>query len=50
LIREKAPKDMLLDSKMIPINNKQGPGTAILLGPNFLAEKGYPLSPAEAMN
>ncbi|BAD87170.1 putative pir7b protein [Oryza sativa Japonica Group] len=47
LIREKAPKDMLLDSKMIPINNKQGPGTAILLGPNFLAEKGYPLSPAE---
>ncbi|KAF0923474.1 hypothetical protein E2562_006363 [Oryza meyeriana var. granulata] len=50
LMREKAPKDLLMDSKMIPINNKQGPGTAILLGPNFLAERGYPLSPAEDLN
>uniref|UniRef100_A0A0E0JTE1 AB hydrolase-1 domain-containing protein n=1 Tax=Oryza punctata TaxID=4537 RepID=A0A0E0JTE1_ORYPU len=47
LMRERSPKDLLMDSKTIPISNKQGPGTAILLGPNFLAENGYRLSPAE---
>uniref|UniRef100_A0A0D9V9Y3 AB hydrolase-1 domain-containing protein n=1 Tax=Leersia perrieri TaxID=77586 RepID=A0A0D9V9Y3_9ORYZ len=47
LMMEKSPKDLLMDSKMIPINNKQGPGTAILMGPNFLAERGYARSPAE---
>uniref|UniRef100_A0A0E0JS61 AB hydrolase-1 domain-containing protein n=1 Tax=Oryza punctata TaxID=4537 RepID=A0A0E0JS61_ORYPU len=47
LMRERSPKDLLMDSKTIPISNKQGPGTAILLGPNFLAENGYQLSPAE---
>uniref|UniRef100_A0A0E0JS62 AB hydrolase-1 domain-containing protein n=1 Tax=Oryza punctata TaxID=4537 RepID=A0A0E0JS62_ORYPU len=50
LMRERAPKGLLMDSKMIPINNKQGPGTAVILGPNFLAERCYPLSPAEAIN
>uniref|UniRef100_A0A0D9YJQ1 AB hydrolase-1 domain-containing protein n=1 Tax=Oryza glumipatula TaxID=40148 RepID=A0A0D9YJQ1_9ORYZ len=38
LMRERAPKGLLMDSKMIPMNNKRGPGTAVTLGPNFLAE------------
>jgi hypothetical protein len=50
LMRERAPKGLLMDSKMIPMNNKRGPGTAVTLGPNFLAERCYPLSPAEAIN
>ncbi|XP_040385124.1 esterase PIR7B-like [Oryza brachyantha] len=47
LMMERSPKDLLMDSKVMPISNKQGSGTAILLGPNFLAERGYALSPAE---
>ncbi|BAS76074.1 Os01g0934600 [Oryza sativa Japonica Group] len=30
LMRERAPKGLLMDSKMIPMNNKRGPGTADL--------------------
>ncbi|KAF0923473.1 hypothetical protein E2562_006362 [Oryza meyeriana var. granulata] len=50
LMTERAPKGLLLDSKMVPINNRQGPGTAITPGPKFLEERCYPQSPAEAIN
>ena len=36
-----------MDCEMMAINNNQGPGVAIRMGPEFLAKKYYQQSPAE---
>uniref|UniRef100_A0A0D9V9Y4 AB hydrolase-1 domain-containing protein n=1 Tax=Leersia perrieri TaxID=77586 RepID=A0A0D9V9Y4_9ORYZ len=46
-MRGTAPEGLLMDCKMVAINNSQGAGVAIHLGPNFLAHKYYQQSPAE---
>uniref|UniRef100_A0A0D9YJQ5 AB hydrolase-1 domain-containing protein n=1 Tax=Oryza glumipatula TaxID=40148 RepID=A0A0D9YJQ5_9ORYZ len=46
-MRRTAPEGLLMDCEMVAINNSQGSGVAINLGPTFLAQKYYQQSPAE---
>uniref|UniRef100_J3L7K3 AB hydrolase-1 domain-containing protein n=1 Tax=Oryza brachyantha TaxID=4533 RepID=J3L7K3_ORYBR len=46
-MRRTAPEGLLMDCEMVAINNRQGAGVAINMGPNFLAHKYYQQSPAE---
>jgi hypothetical protein len=40
-------EELLMDCEMMAINNNQGPGIAIVVGPEFLAHKYYQQSPPE---
>jgi hypothetical protein len=46
-MRRTAPEGLLMDCEMVAINNSQGSGVAINLGPTFLVQKYYQQSPAE---
>ncbi|KAF7039726.1 hypothetical protein CFC21_049676 [Triticum aestivum] len=46
-IRRTSSEGLLMDCEMLAINNNQGVGVAIIMGPNFLAHKGYQQSPPE---
>ncbi|KAM3354123.1 hypothetical protein ACQJBY_025014 [Aegilops geniculata] len=46
-MRRTSSKGLLMDCEMLPINNNQGAGVAIIMGPDFLARKYYQQSPPE---
>ncbi|XP_037410284.1 esterase PIR7B-like [Triticum urartu] len=46
-MRRTSSKGLLMDCEMLPINNNEGAGVAIIMGPDFLARKYYQQSPPE---
>ncbi|KAE8800773.1 Esterase PIR7B [Hordeum vulgare] len=44
-MRRTSSQGLLMDCEMLPINNNQGAGVAIKMGPDFLAHKYYQQSP-----